>query len=238
MNLLPFTSIMLIILTIVSLSFFRSHTDFKSQASVLCNFFDAERDTRNTLATREYRKRAPKKKKDPTDVEKKPPAITRPKENFTYTAKINLAHINIPAIKHAALSLLTSLYTKAPVEFSPETFLNELPKQLSTVKEWTELVPFELQKGTQRAYPPITKFFYYNEKKEPLYFRKAAPEVIEAYFGKKLSETIFRLEEKASTLTLEELETLTRKHDGLCFKVLKPRNKTVSKTTKTVTVVR
>lgn len=237
MNLLPFTSIILVILTIVSLTFFRSHYTFKSQASVLCNLFSAERKTRNSLATKDYIKRTPKKKSKETEG-KKPHKITRPTKNFTHTAKLNLAHLHIPAIRNAALSLLTTLYANAPVDFDPKGFLEDLPKKLSTVKDWTKLLPFELQKGTERAYPPISKFFYYDEKKEPIYFRVAAKEVIEAYFGNKLAEEIFALEQDASTLTEDALQPLTRNIDGLCFKVLMPKINSVEETSQTVTIKR
>lgn len=236
MNLLPFTSIILIILSIVSLSFFRSHTSFTSRALVLLNLHHAELKSRKALETNAYLKKCPKKQKEEYHKGKSPNQ-SRPTGDFTYAAKLNLAHLSNPAIQKAALTLLTSLYADAPIKFSPEKLLQKIARE-GDATNWIELVPFELKKGTKRSYPPITSYFYYNEKKPGLYFRTAAKEVISAYFGSYLSEVIFEKEKGASTLTEEELTLITRNIEGLSFKRPRPKKKTATGQSDTVTVMR
>lgn len=212
MSILPFVMTFILVLSLYAASLFKTHTHFVFEKEIYLSQYEGDLKLRNSLITDDYEAT----KKRTTKPPKNPQKVIRPIDNFPDRSKLNLSHLNNPAILKTAVTLVKQLYKEAPFEVNPDELFKEAKEKMKTTDDFSEIFPYKIVKGTLGNYPPLSDYFYINPKRPAIYFRHASKPIITAYFGEKISAQIFELEKK-STLTEEELLPLSSKKEGLIF---------------------
>ncbi|MBP9841240.1 MAG: hypothetical protein KBC64_02305 [Simkaniaceae bacterium] len=225
MTLLPFVMTMILVLSLYAASLFKTHSHFVIEKEIYLAQYDGDIAVRNRLVETTYESKKqtqiPRSKHKPPSPKKYP----RPTTNFSNKSKLNLSRLNDPIIFKTACELVKRLYKDAPFKVNPTQLLNKVKKKMEKTDDFTELFPYKMVKGTVGNYPPIEDYFYINPKRPAIFFRHASPPIIAAYFGEKIAMKIFELE-KESSLTEEQLASLSSKKEGLSFAISKdPRTK-------------
>lgn len=224
MNLIPFVTLFIFIASFTFLSMLKEEGRSVKEKKLLSEFFKQDRKRLYHLEENAYHakyQQEREKKKETGD----PQNITRPKKwpkrdtPRQPMAKFNLAYLKHVTGKKTAKRLFQILYGEA--EFFKDVRLDKIFKKIidniESDPSLEELFPYEMLKGTKKAYPPLSEFFILDKKREAIYFRNAAPEVIRAHFGEKLAKKIF-VKETKNTLTKEELALITPSEDLLNFR--------------------
>lgn len=213
MTVLPFVTVILMVLALYNTTFFSSHAHFLNETTLYLDQHRADLRTRNQLEIDRYQRLEPRK--NPSKGHRQPPTYQRPPAGcYPNKSKINLFHLENPVIFETAVRLVKRLYIREDAR----KILHRVKKKLPKTHDFFDLFPYEMARGTSTNIPPIASFFCFDTKREPIYFLHASKEVMEAYFGEALAGRIFALEQEIGhTLSQEQLAKLTPKIEGLSF---------------------
>lgn len=254
MNILPFVTVFLVVLSILAFSSLKDFKIFSLDSKALIGYFEAKRHLRN-LSVETYYKKLPKKslvkkeKKEPTENVSAP---TNYRESKAYFEKINLtALLESPEdklLKKAFANLFESLYGHAALLSSEKEVSGFVDNLVEAEKDSSEPIEFlklylddgnfnkafyKMLKGTKtfnletkEGYPPLEDMFSLEIKDQKAFaFHSLPKSFLQALFGDSVARGILA-EEAKLRLSNAPSKLMTKESLKELVHRLEPGNKT------------